>query len=781
MTFCLKKISFFAPFLGVLLLICACTPRSPLDAWAWIPAGAVAVSVVGKNYPTDSSVVEPWVRHWAKELRLTEAALVRCRVSATGYGWLVLGKSSQPTEINPAVVANSWTYKGVPVFQLQTGDSPVIYAGKWMGVFFLAPHLTLIEEVIEKRFSLSGKWKKARRFSGEPTTNRLFWDSSYPSFDWIPEATGASGILSTSAARVDSNLFWFHFSPYEMPKNQPQVHFPYGMVALIPEDTRTFLFPYYPATLQKGTALAAGMERPFPLRIQVYSGENEQLSSLLLFRTSWGVKQRTAYYSQQKGAVLTYRSFRFVQLEDAALAALKPTLGVESPWVLEVEGMLLVAGTPTLLERWVDYYQSGATMTRRLAPWFPSPDVRALFWAYGTLPNQLPNWMANRLPFGCRMLNSLVAHKSEWKLRLQVLPEPDSEAATALVWRQTLSSEVIRFFSLPGHPGVAVQTTDFQVFFLDREEGTIRFRFNPGKPILGDIYATKELDELSPGWLMQTSDAVYKLDNQGHLFPGFPIRLRVPAAAPLTFKPGFGGVGGTFFYPSQNGRIYGYQLEGAPLPAWSPSPFIDGLVGRLQLFEEAGKDYISGLSRVHGLFALDVAAQAHFSPVSLPVAEGMELHLELNALSKRWVTRSPDGKVWVVSLRGTHFPLPLSKYHASLFRFGQLEGDERADYLMAAPDGTIVLSGYRGDSFEVFWKAKLDFFPDEIRLAKTSIGTYIAAENKKRRTWSLLDGHGKELPGSPVGGSLDIKWSDSRHLITVLDNSVVCWKLPASR
>lgn len=778
MAFWLKKILIFSTLMWVFLLLAGCSLRNPLDELAWLPTSAVAVFFPDNGGEDTIAQAVPWMHYWEQKLGLVDVARVRCRVSADTYEWLILGKSATEVHLDPALVAKSWKYNGVTLSALQAGNLPTVYAGKWMGVFFLAPRAILLEEVVERRFSFSGKWKQARNTFGKAERQTLFWDASFPSSDWLPAATGISGVLSSGYASADSNGYTFRFSASNWPSNRTLVHFPYGMIALVPEDARAFLFPFYPGALPNRGLLAAGMESPYPLRIQVYSGENEQLSALLLFRMAWGGKDRAGYYRQMQGAELAYRSFRFVQLNDEALASLKPTLGTSAPWALEADGMLLLAGDPALLERWVDYYQAGAMMTKQLAPLFPSPETRALYWSCHRLPEQLPDWMAKYLPVGDRVLSGLVADGNQWKLHVQRLETPGVGGATALVWRQTLGTGVIQFFPLPGRPEMLVQTADFNVYLLDSAQGNILFRFNPGQPLLGAPYFCTESESPVAGWLMHTREAIFKLNEHGDLFPGFPIRLRVPAVAALTFQPGYAGRGGVFFYPAQNGHIYGYQLNGIPLNAWNPGPDMGELVGKLVVFEDSGKDFIGGLSKTNGLFVLDATAKPHFPSAPVPVSADMALHLELNGLSKRLVTRSQDGRVWVLSLRGEHFPLPVRNAAGALFGFGQLAGDERQDYLIAAADGSVVLSGYREQSFEVFWKVQMGFAPDQVRILATASGPCLAIENKRRRTWTLLNGQGQELPGSPVGGSLDIAWSGTRHLITALDNSVVCWTIP---
>lgn len=767
----------FPLFLIFSLTILSCS-KGKLD-WAssWIPERAF---VVFSGTDTTHPQMPEELAFWSNALQITEFYLVRCRISQGEYEWLLIGTSDEVRELPSRYIARAWSYKGASMHHIQHpgATAPITY-GRLAGVHLLSLRGLLVEEAVERRFKYSSSWSASIAAAGA-NGHHFFWDSRLSAYPWIPKETGIYGILSAGTSVLDTGSR-FPFHPLSTLSPHNKYSFPYHYTALIPEDAQAFTFPYIPGKLPTNALLRVYLSDSYPLRVQLLSGNDasERRTSALLFRTVWDEKTRSDFYKRHTARTRSYQAFTLRQLSDPGLKALKGLFQNKIPWLLELDGVIVLAESPDLLERWVDYYRAGATLDQRLLEVFPAPAERGLYWSYQELPDRLPSWMEGKFPVKGYAISTIQEVGKGWALNVKKtsLKVEDASNNALLVWRKAFAKEVARFFPMEGLPWVAIQLTDYTVLVLDATSGDTKLSFKPDGPLVGNIYRTTEEVDKTPGWLMNTRMGIFKINDAAEAFPGFPIRLRAMASTGLTFMPGYGGVGGTFYFPSDNERIYGYALDGSPIGAWNPGPEIGTVTTPLVAFMDGGKDYICGLTASGRLFALSAQAQLHFPALQLEQAVMGSLSAEVSEKSKRLIVFDSSSRVQVVNLQGVHFPLRLGQSTGSQLGVEQLTGDARKDYVLLE-SRAVALWGYEGTRFRKIWMTPLDTPADALLLTGTPAQRYIALGRYTSRSWQLLDGAGKELPGSPIGGTLGMKWSTTGEVISVLDNTVVCWKMP---
>jgi hypothetical protein len=233
--------------------------------------------------------------------------------------------------------------------------------------------------------------------------------------------------------------------------------------------------------------------------------------------------------------------------------------------------------------------------------------------------------------------------------------------------------------------------------------------------------------------------------------------------------------------------VYGYQLDGGPVPAWNPFCELGNIQQPLLHFQHDNKDYLV-LRNTNGslrAFARDgsLRIQADFPPGP----SHSSLQWQAVADQARIVSCTDSGLVEVAPLRGDpiQFRLPVGNNLDVKMIYADFLGDDRKDFLLSSGK-TLALHAYtsRGliRQFEQALSQEIDqIFPvKEFGKQKQRVGALL--ENNARIY--LLSGAGSILPGFPLAGSTpffiaDLFQTGEAHLIVGYQDEILAYRLPA--
>ena len=758
---------------------------------AFIPEDASKLLVIQQVKEHDLDI-PAFVRPWAEILGPGPCLLAHCPVGIGLEEWLMIAPAGGrekpfPFHQHPKVrVIRHLAYSGHEIYVLDVpsvGQVTFAFAGS---VLFCSPRTLLVEEALERKRKNSTSWTSLLR--GEEFTGPvLFWDSRH-SEPILPRGVPPEGFLrAPHQPAADASWRSFPFVPRAKIYPGAQRPFPMALAGLVPEDVAVFDWPFS-LDSEKGDHLAwRRFFAPWAKSDPGFARLPGQDSSVLVILEASGsaetVSRRLKAYAEHFGILKSYlyQSFRIVQVMDQSVPELLSMPSNRPVCLLELEGYVLLSNRPEALERWADFYRIGAMLDRKLGLNPGALTGRAVSWRYLSPFQPVPDWLSSWLPGFPAALSWLGKEGTDWRWNVAPVgiegskPQPQGN----ILWRITLPLPVRRFFPLSGSAVVAVQDEASQLYFLDQSNGGILWNKKLDGPLLSEVFPVHIPSLDQRGWLMNTRSAVYLFSEEGHLAAGYPLLLRAPASAGLTFVPGMGGKGGAYFFPSENRRIYGYSLEGMPLSVWSPGPEAGDMATPLVCFPYAGKDYIAGYSSLRGFFALNPLGEDHFQPVGVQV-EGFPAPVaDPTSSTPRFVVFDGRGRAQVINLQGAHFPLRVAASPGlpSQSLFSDFAGDPRKDFL-SLQGKQLQLSGYEEKTFRVFWSQQLETPADTLILVDKPGKKWAALGRAKSRTLHLFDGAGNEVPGSPVGGSQGLKWTDGGGAITVLGNQIIAYQLP---
>ena len=756
----------------------------------FIPEDASKLLVI-QQAKGHASAIPEFVRPWEQSLGTEPCLLAYCPVGIGMWEWLLVAPSKGlrkqfPIFQNPKVrVIRHWAYLGNEIYVLDepsVGQVTFAIAGP---VLFCSPRTLLVEEALERKGKRSSSWVHLFQ-GGERTETALFWNCRY-SEKILPPGIPFQGFLRAPYQfSADSAWMSFSFTPREKIKFEAQRPFPVALAGLVPEDVALFDWPS-PLNIDKGDNLAwrrffAPWAEPNPGFARL---PGEDSSSLVILKASGSaetVSQHLGSYAAHFGILksYSYQSFRIVQVMDQSVPEVLSMPSSRPVCLLELEGYVLLSNRPETLERWADFYRIGAMLDRKLGPDLPALNERAIAWRYLSPFQPVPAWLSSWLPGFPAALSWVGKEGNEWRWNVaRVGREGNPQQQGNILWRKSLPSSIRYFFPLSGSTVVAVQDEANQLHVLDQSNGVILWNKKLDGPLLSNIFSVNIPSLGQRGWLMNTRSAVYLFSDEGHLVAGYPLQLRAPASAGLTFLQGSESDGGAYFFPSENRHIYAYSLEGIPVSAWAPGPQVGDIAAPLVCFPFAGKDFIAGYSLQRGFFALNPLGEDHFQPVPVRV-EGFPVPVaDPTSPSPRFVVFDGRGRVEVINLQGAHFPLLVASNSGlpSQSLFADFVGDERKDFL-SLQGNQLQLSGYEGNSYQVFWSQRLETPADTLVLVDKPGKKWAALGRAKPRTLALLDGAGQEISGSPVGGSQGLKWTASGLAVSVLGDQIIAYQLP---
>ncbi|MBK7475476.1 MAG: PQQ-binding-like beta-propeller repeat protein [Haliscomenobacter sp.] len=742
----------------------------------------------------NESAIPAFVRPWEEILETGPCLLAHCPIGIGIQEWLLIapaGGLEKPFPFNqhPKVrVIRHWTYLGHEIYVLDApsvGQVTFAFAGS---VLFCSPRTLLVEEALERKGKRSSSTWVNLLQGREYTGTALFWNSRH-SEKILPGGIRLEGFLGAPHQfSADSAWISFSFAPLAKTQTGELRPFPIALAGLVPEDVAVFDWPF-PVNIEKGKHSAwrrffAPWAKSDPGFARLPGQDSSSLVILEVSGSTETVSQLLKSYAAHFGILKSYayQSFRIVQVMDQSVPEVLSMASNRPACLMELEGYVLLSNRPEALERWADFYRIGAMLDRKLGPYLPALNERAISWRYLSPFQPVPAWLSSWLPGFPAALSWLGKEGSEWKWNVApVGKDGDPRRQGNILWRKSFPSSIRRFFPLPGSAVVAVQDETNQLYFLDHSNGAMLWNKKLDGSLLSDIFPVHIPSLNQRGWLMNTRSAVYLFSEDGNLTAGYPLLLRAPASAGLTFLPEPESDGGAYYFPSENRCIYGYSLEGTPLNAWSPGPKVGDIAAPLICFPFAGKNYIAGYSIPKGFFALNPIGEDHFQPVAVRV-EGFPMPVaDPTSPTPRFAVFDGRGRAQVINLQGAHFPLRVAANPGmpSQSLFADFSGDHRKDFL-SLQGNQLQLSGYAGNTYQVFWSQRLETPADTLILVDKPGKKWAALGRAKPRTLHLLDGGGKEMAGSPVGGSMGLKWTDSGVVVSVLDNQIIAYQLPKS-
>ena len=489
------------------------------------------------------------------------------------------------------------------------------------------------------------------------------------------------------------------------------------------------------------------------------------------------VKDELLKYGGRQGILdsLSYQTYMIRQFNDPHFFESLEFGMLANPYFTIIDSFLVFCSSKSTLTNWVDFYLTGQTLGN-------SADYMAIRQAeqesgFGYSFTQL----ASIRPILAAMLtDTLAAHftRFEWTTAYDALSinfrQPKrhimlegglhqfstTKSTGQLVWKVQLdapaaTAPIVLENEDQLSTKLVIQDAKQQLYLLDMN-GSILSRQHLDGRLLSNVFQPQLADWTEGAYLLNTTNAIYLMDQNGQPKPGFPIQLATKATAGLSLVD-YGGRGEYVFYvPLTNGLVNGFDIYGNAIAGWNPQRQAGVVKFSLQHIEKDGRDYLISLAN-DGLlsifqrdgklrFAVPIVAD---TLVSLPA-------VELNKQRSRIAVGNGADRLTIINLDGQHFRLqvPVGANQNTQFKATNLSGDVREEYIVLSNDHLATYS-YTGDTFGKRWEQSFDQPMDSFFLFQAFENQYnkIGLLDRKNEEIWLLDEQGQAYPGFPMTGT----------------------------
>jgi hypothetical protein len=173
---------------------------------------------------------------------------------------------------------------------------------------------------------------------------------------------------------------------------------------------------------------------------------------------------------------------------------------------------------------------------------------------------------------------------------------PQTKSEVASLWELELDTAFLKQpWLLRNHNtnglDIAIQDEAHQLYLISGT-GSVFWKKKLNEAIIGDVH---QVDALKNGKLQMafvTANALHILDRNGNYLPGFPVKLKATATAPLTVMDYERNREYRLLVSCNDKRTYNYTVKGTPVEGWK-NPLHDDIVQSQVLYTIVqGKDYV---------------------------------------------------------------------------------------------------------------------------------------------------------------------------------------------
>ena len=485
-------------------------------------------------------------------------------------------------------------------------------------------------------------------------------------------------------------------------------------------------------------------------------------------------------FGAQRGLVkdYDYQTFEIRQFLSASLLA--PLLGQQntafkSPVCAQVGSAVVFAASASAMELWIDKYVVSQTLGNmpdflafhQGAQAGQSADILVNF---NFLPLLLKNLLiddgAARFEQDVQLLQQLGFAGAEFKaekkenrsanLHWQSLEAPANGAS--ILWKLTLQGDAIGTPSVVpldaggGQSAIFIQDDRFFLYRLT-PEGTIVWRKQMDQPLLSGVQGIDYLGNGQVGFLFNTADAIWILNDEGRELDGFPLRLQSKATNSVTMVDFDDTRNHTLFIACANENLYGFDQFGRPLPGWNPQTGVGLVSAPMVHFKRETEDYLAVLSTGGKLSVFNRNGRPHFAPVQWKDAfRHCPLQFDNSKTVQRWVCRGDAGKVYTCDLNGKVAGLtwPEQGTATPYLVYEDLTGDTRKEFALVN-GRDLVLPGNEGQ--EKASRSNIVLPTPADTLFSVGAKGWLGTINKQKRQILLIDAQGRLHPDFPLAGS----------------------------
>jgi hypothetical protein len=217
----------------------------------------------------------------------------------------------------------------------------------------------------------------------------------------------------------------------------------------------------------------------------------------------------------------------------------------------------------------------------------------------------------------------------------------------------------------------------------------VRERIN-GPVYMIDYYRNGKLQILFAG-----REYLHLIDRNGNYVERYPVKLRSPAAGPLSVFDYDNNRDYRLFVAGEDRQIYAYDKTGSVVRGWKQYRTQSLVKSEIKFFRVSGKDYIVAGDET-GLYFLDRRGSVRLTTKE-PVRKAVNSEIRLTTgADPSLVCSSPDGIIQIISFNGAVRKIETQKFSPNhSFEYFDIDGDGTGEFLFI-DEGKLYLYDSKG-------------------------------------------------------------------------------------
>lgn len=300
---------------------------------------------------------------------------------------------------------------------------------------------------------------------------------------------------------------------------------------------------------------------------------------------------------------------------------------------------------------------------------------------------------------------------------------------------------------------VMVQDESNQLYLLDNS-GNIVWKKQFPEKIISDIQTIDLYKNNSSQYIFNSAGYLFVIDINGNAVSNYPINLPATATTGIAVFDLDKSNDYRIYVPCSNGKIFGYDGSGKPLPGWT-FDYITGIINRpVQLFSINGKNYLVASDNNGSVFILDRTGQMLINTNGKVVRKaGVDFYLKQDA-DKTWsfVTLDATGNIVEIGMNGEIETNAVEAVSLSdHFTMADINKDGSLDYIFGEKEEVNTYTQQMALLFHAAFPENEIYELKVFNTGKDNVA--VGAVAKSSNKIFLLKSDGSLYKGFPVKGS----------------------------
>jgi hypothetical protein len=241
---------------------------------------------------------------------------------------------------------------------------------------------------------------------------------------------------------------------------------------------------------------------------------------------------------------------------------------------------------------------------------------------------------------------------------------------------------------------VVNHTNQTKDVFAQDDAGKVYLISNTGKllwkksvegPILGEVTQIDAFSNDKLQLLFNTSEAVHLLDRNGKELPGFPVRLKSKASAPLAVFDYEGKKEYRILVPTENGELHNFTTKGEKANKWTSPKTADAVSLQIQYIRINGKEYLVAVDRKGKVYIWNRRGEKALMPKEKlpPGISNYFIEPGKDLKNTKLITVDSLGRIRKLVLKDNTESIKLIDFSVCPhFNFSDVDGDGNKDYIL---------------------------------------------------------------------------------------------------